>query len=539
MSNSMTDALSPLASRMPRVVREHEVLRVAGWIPGDDPAAIANVAIGEVLRWAQKRCGGQLPPESWERKSFDYLSGGRNSSCVRLQSGTSDLWAIRADDPDKTVAERVWTTEVVVGLLPDQPAKFSARLLVSTPEADLQIEPHTPGFIQQVVENCRLISGQKLLSVAPTVHETEAEAEDLIDYLIDPSRQLPIFVVTLAENGQADHPTLDTAALSRAMLGIGHVALLHPAATWRLTERFGKFKSVFGGAARVYLPGFSDDADPYIHRLVLANQLETAEGAARATRWMRQLAAQDSILRTKLGRDVLPFAAIRSANLQLRQQSLRNEDASASDQLAAANDRIDALEKQVASLTSEQDYYIAEYEKERARAELSESQAQKSAYRIQSLTGQLKAKGDDPDQNIVIPASWQELPAWCDEQFAGRLVLAPNAHRGARNPVFTDVETAARCLLWLASECRDQRINGGGGSINNVTIMDGIQNASCGADTYEFDWNGRRFSADWHMKNGGNTRDPIRCLRIYYCFDPQTQQIVVSDMPAHRRTGAT
>ena len=535
----MTDALAPLENRMLRVVREHEVLRVAGGMPGDDPAAVANAAIGEVLKWAQRRCGGQLPPEAWERESFDYLSGGRNSSCVHLKSGSSDLWTIRADDPDKTVAERVWTTEVVVGLLPDQPAKFSARLLVSTPEADLQVEPHTPGFIQQVVENCRLISGQKLLSVAPAVHETEEDAEDLIDFLIDPSRQLPIFVVTLAEDGQADHPTLDTAALSRAMLGIAHVALLHPSATWRLTERFGKFKPVFGGAARVYLPGFSDDADPYIHRLVLANQLDTLEGAARATRWMRQLAAQESVLRTKLGRDVLTFAAIRNANLQLRQQNLRNEDASTTDQLAATNDRIDALERQIASMDSEQDYYIAEYEKERARAELSESQAQKSAYRIQQLTDYLKAKGDDPDKDIAIPASWQELSAWCDEQLSGRLVLTPSAHRGARNPVFTDVETVARCLLWLASECRGQRINGGGGSINNLTIMDGIQNASCGADTYEFDWNGRRFSADWHIKNGGNTRDPIRCLRIYYCFDPQTQQIIVADMPAHRRTGAT
>ncbi len=539
MNKNTTNAFSPLASRMPRVVREHEVLRVAGWIPGDDPATIAYTAIEEVLRWAQRRSGGQLPAEAWEHGSFDYLSGGRNSSCVRLQSDASDLWAIRADDPDKAVAERIWTTEVVVGQLPEQPAKFSARLLVSTPEADLQIEPHTPGFIQQVVENCRLISGNKLLSVAPAVHQTEADAEDLIDYLVNPSRQLPIFVVTLAENGQFNHPTLDTAALSRAVLGIGHVALLHPAATWRLTERFGKFKSVFGGAARVYLPGFSDDADPYIHRLVLANQLDTAEGAARATSWMRQLAAQESILRAKLGRDVLPFAAIRDASLQLRQQNLRNQDASASDQLVAANDRIAALETQVASLGSEQDYYISEYEKERARAELSESQAQKSAYRIQHLTNELKAKGDDPDQDIAIPTSWQELPAWCDEQLAGRLVLTPNAHRGARNPVFTDVETAAQCLLWLASECRDQRINGGGGSINNVTIKDGIQNASCGADTYEFDWNGRRFSADWHIKNGGNTRDPSRCLRIYYCFDPQTQQIIVSDMPAHRRTGAT
>lgn len=539
MNNSMADALSSVASRFPRVVREHEVLRIAGWMPGDHPGAIANAAIEEVLRWAQKRCGGQLPPEAWDHKSFDCLSGGRNSSCVHLQSGSSDLWAIRADDPDKVVAERVWTTEVVVGLLLDQPAKFSARLLVSTPEDDLQIEPHTPGFIQQIVENCRLISGQKLLSVAPAIYETEANAEDLINHLIDPSRQLPIFVVTLAENRQADHPTIDTAALSRAVLGIGHVALLHPAATWRLTERFGKFKSVFGGAARVYLPGFSDDADPYIHRLVLANQLDTAEGVTRTTRWMRQLAAQESVLRAKLGRDVLPFAAIRNANLQLRQQNLQSGDASTSDQLAAANDRIDALEKQNTSLASEQDYYVVEYEKERARAELSESQAQNSAYRIQQLTEQLKAKGDDPDQGITIPASWQELPGWCHKQLAGRLVLTPSACRGVRDPAFSCVKTAAYCLLWLASECRDQRISGGGGSINNMTIMDGIQNASCGSDTYEFDWNGRRFSADWHVKNGGNTRNPTRCLRIYYCFDPQTQQIIVSDMPTHRRTGAT
>jgi hypothetical protein len=539
MTNGMNDILSGLGQRMPRVVREHEVLRVTAWMPGDDPAAVAKTAIGEVLKWAEIRCGGRLPPEAWQHESFDYLSGGRNSSCLRVVSTSSDVWAIRADDPDKTVAERVWTTEVVVGLLPGEPAKFSARLLVSTPELDLRIEPHTPGFIQQVVDKCRLISGKTRLSLAPSVYETEADAKDLIDLLIDPARQLPIFAVTLAGNGQTQHPTLNTAVLSRAMLGIGHVALLSPSATWALTERFGRFKSVFGGAARVYLPGFSADADPYIHRLVLANQIDTPDGAARCSRWIRQLAAQESVLRTKLGRDVLPFAAIRNASLQLRQQMLRTDNASDSEQLAAANERISALEKQVASQSSEQDYYLTEYARERERAAIAEAQAQKSTFRIQHLTAQLKSKGDDPDKGIGLPPTWQDLPEWCSEHLAGRLVLTPNAHRTSRNPEFQDVETAARSLLWLATECRDQRINGGGGSMNNLPIMNGIQNASCGSDTYEFDWNGRRFSADWHIKNGGNVRDPARCLRIYYCFDPQTQQIIVSEMPAHRRTAAT
>ena len=534
----MQEVLSDLARRMPRVVREHEVLRITGRILGDHPDTVAKSAIDEVLKWVQRRCGGQLPADAWNHLSFEYLSGGRNSNCVHLTDG-ADIWAIRTDDPDKTVASRNWTTEIVVGLLPNQPPRFSSRLLVSTPESDPQIEPHTPGFVQQVVKTCQLACGNQHLSVKPWVFETTEDADELIEHLVDPERHLPIFAVTLAEGGRSDHPTLNTTDLGRAVLGIAHVALIHPAATWRLTNRFGQFRSVFGGAARVYLRGFAEDADPYSHRLVLADQIATPEGAARCTSWFRQLAAEQSVRRTKLGHDVLSFAEIRNVTLKLRQQTLRKEKFSESEQLTIANDRITALEKEIEQQKLEQEYYLDEYEKERKRAEAAESQAQNSSARIQSLTKKLKAKGDDPDADIALPETWAALCDWCDKHLTGRLVLTPNARRGAKNPDYRDVETAARCLLWLAVDSRDMRIDGGSGSINNKMIMDGIQNASCGSDTYDFDWNGRRLSADWHIKNGGNTRDPLRCLRIYYCFDEQTQQIIVSDLPAHRRTGAS
>lgn len=533
-----TDLRDPLG-RTSRVVREHEILRVSGWVPGDDKTKAAATAIEEILKWAQKRSGGQLPPEAWDRQSFDHNLGGRNSDGIRLQSGNSDIWAIRADDPDKTVAERVWTTEVVIGQLPDQPPKFSARLLVSTPETELAIEPHTPGFVQQVVETCGLVSGRRRLSHEPMLIEAEADAEDLIEFLVDPDRQLPVFIVTLQDESAQDHPTLNAAALSRAMLGLAHVALAYPQPTWNLTSHFGKFRSVFGGAARIYLPGFSDDADPYHHRLVLADQIATAEGAARCTRWIRQLVADESVRRSRLGREVLPFAAIRNASLQLRQETLKTEDASTADQLAAANARIEALEKRVEEQAEENEYFADEFKRERVRAEAAEAQAQNTAYRIQELTKRLKEAGSDPDTDIELPERWVEFVDWCSRHLSGRLVLTPRAQSGVRKPDYQDVTTAARALLWLANDCRDQRMNGGDGSINNLTIFDGVMNASCGSDTFDFDWNGRRFSADWHVKNGGNTRDPVRCLRIYYCFDPQTQQIMVSDMPAHRRTGAT
>ncbi len=82
-------------------------------------------------------------------------------------------------------------------------------------------------------------------------------------------------------------------------------------------------------------------------------------------------------------------------------------------------------------------------------------------------------------------------------------------------------------------------MNGGEGSLREEPVEDGIKNAHCGRDQYDVTWQGALYTADWHIKNGGNTRDPRRCLRIYYFWDPSTQQIVVTDMPAHKVTDAS
>lgn len=79
----------------------------------------------------------------------------------------------------------------------------------------------------------------------------------------------------------------------------------------------------------------------------------------------------------------------------------------------------------------------------------------------------------------------------------------------------------------------------GGGSVAEEAILEGIRNASCGGDAYTFTFDERKLTADWHVKAGGNTYDPSRCLRIYYCWDDRTKLIVISDMPAHRTTNAS
>jgi hypothetical protein len=230
---------------------------------------------------------------------------------------------------------------------------------------------------------------------------------------------------------------------------------------------------------------------------------------------MRWLAATESIRRSTLGQDVLSFAGIRNVSLISRQRWLEKEGASDSEQLVAAKARIKMFEDQSAQYQSDLDFFDSEHKREEARAEAAEEQARAYAFRIQQLLGQIKASGQPTETSIDLPKSWADFANWCDLNLSGRVALSPLARRGVRSPEFEEFQTAARCLLWLANEYYDRRVGCTGGSLRDEAIGDGIRNAHCGGDQFDLDWQGQRYTADWHIKNGGNTRDPRRCLRIY------------------------
>lgn len=534
------DFLDPRTARGPRIVREYEVLRVAATIAGGDPSVSADSARREVLKWAQRRSAGRLPEDAWEQKGFEHLSGGRNSVGVRLTGDETDIWGIRADDPDKEVPGRTWTTEVVIGLMNNEPARFSTRLLVSTSEDEFAIQPHTPGLVHQVAEHCGLLRGTYDITPDPWLVCTNDDVEKLIDTLLDPMRKQPVFVLTVPENNAEENlPLLNAPALARATIGIATVAILPAQFTGVLTQRFEKIRSVFGGAIRAYLPGFSRDGDPYAHRLVLAKQILAMDGALQCDRWMRALAATESIKRLVLGRDVLAFAAIRSASIIARQTQLAIEGGSDSDQLEVAKAHIQALDKQHEDDKISIEYFDQEYKRAEERAEAAEEQARASTYRIQQLLEQIDTNDQSPVVENAPPNSWGSFVNWCDTNLAGRLTLTASARRQLRAPKFDNPLLAARCLIWLATECRSRRMVGGEGSLREEVVEPGVRNSHCGGDQFDLDWQGQRYTADWHIKGGGNTHDPSRCLRIYYFWEPTTQQIVVAEMPGHRRTSMT
>ncbi len=147
---------------------------------------------------------------------------------------------------------------------------------------------------------------------------------------------------------------------------------------------------------------------------------------------------------------------------------------------------------------------------------------------------------EEGEPESALPGAWSDLNAWCSEHLKGRLALSPRARNSMKKALYQDVGTAARCLLWLAGAYRRSRLEGCGEGVQGaVPGLAGLHNERCGGDAFEFAWSGRRPVADWHVKGGGNSRDPARCLRIYYCWDDASGMVLVGDMPGHVRSRAT
>lgn len=526
-----------LQARNATRVRERELLRVAAVLSGNDPKTAAEAARREVLAWAAKQVGDQLPSMAAEGRSFEHLRGGRNCIGTSFVDEHRVLWALRADRPDADVAQRIWTTEIVTGYAPGNgPALFSLRLLVSTPESHLSIEPAVPGLVRQVANACDLQQDGSPIAALPWNIASQADAEDLVEALVDPARSAPYLVCSVAEGETRSR--LDVAQLSKVSLGIARIVVIPAALSWVLTQRLGKPLSVYNGAIRAYLPGFSYDSNPYAHRLIFINSPDDEQQQRTAQSALRWLVANESLRRLKLGDDVVSFSSVRDAGLDAERKRLKESGTGAVEQLNAAQSQIDALKQDLIRANGETEQWMSEYEDADEKVKLLEQQLRSAQYRNQQLLAQIKARGGEPDTDIELPDDWGAFADWCDDMLSDRVTLSSRARREVKSASFDEPQTAARCLLWLANEYRDSRLNGSTGDLRKP-LESGIQNDRVGGDSFEFKWKGRNVLVEWHIKNGGNTHDPRRCLRIYYFWDEVSQAVVIVTMPAHIRTGAT
>jgi len=302
--------------RPPRLqVREHEILRISG-ISGRTPIGqILLIARTTVLKWVQARTVGRLPEPAWSHESFDHLAGGRDCSAVRLHGEGEDIWVLRAEDPDKTVAGRIWTSEIAIVKEPNQDPRFTLRLAVGSTEPTLTIEPHVPGVVLQLIQSPGLSSGKfQHLSDKPVVIRSEQAVQLLINALLDPARKLPVIALSVSStSSDPDKPSLDAVMLAKACAGLALVVVIPAQYSWAFTERFGKKLSVYEGAARGSTFPIYRGRKPLWRTSThtLAVVLATTQAMAVLTH-LRWIAANGSVRRLQLGTDVFFFRTVQS-----------------------------------------------------------------------------------------------------------------------------------------------------------------------------------------------------------------------------------
>lgn len=542
------------------------------WVRAEMPVRAAASASNDcrdiVLAWLQDRMGSALPRKALRHRDFSHGDGSMLCRGVRVRDGRRDHWAVQIEHNPGPGRELV--TEVgVLGRTGHPP-------VVRVGVVDQSIAPggvadEYPGrLLADLGAAMPLLQDGRKLAHEPIVIGSEAMMDAFLDMLLDPGRALTFAVLSVPPDEDVAAVESRAGVLARTLAGVAVVWVLPTPMTYRLSDRVSKNLSAFLGAWRCYRPGFSERSRREGHPLMLWDSLKGERGTEHATRLFLRLSVEERAKVARAG-DLPDYAALKReaesvvrgpARLLNRLRSTiwaaapgtavrepavaapaAEPDAPAAESEAAsgapAASEAPAFRRRLRAARAKARDRANRYERARKRADAAERQRDDAARRAEQLAGLVRILGGNPDAEIPFPTGWDEFGQWCDEHLGGRLALTAAARRDLEGARFADVGLAAQCLNWLAHDYREGRLRGGDPELHGRIdgIENGVFNVPCGGDSFECSWDGRNHAVDWHIKRGANTRDPRRCLRIYYFWDQRKRQVVVASMPGHRRSG--
>ena len=239
----------------------------------------------------------------------------------------------------------------------------------------------------------------------------------------------------------------------------------------------------------------------------------------------------------------VPDARILAAELELAHSThLANAPA----REAALNHHVAALQRKLDAAEEENADWLAEVEQAQEIAEFYRNENISLRRQIDVLRNHLKRqKGDkELDTDVPIPRGYDAMPDWVRQHLAGRLILHPRAERAVGKAEYVEPEMVYRALLILANEYRNSRMGIGSDEAFQAALskygMDfsgSIDKARAGqeGDAYFVNYppgsNNRRM-LQFHIERG-NSREPRYCMRIYFFWDEESNQVVVGWLPGH------
>lgn len=392
-----------------------------------------------------------------------------------------------------------------------------------------------PRLVRELIDRFPVQIGN--VEVRPEPWPVDAARVDrLVGRLTQHDRLIPIVVVSRRPDGACAAAPED---LCHALAGIAQVAVLADAhAAYRLTDQVGKHLSCYAGAIRIYWPGFAIDADPYQHRLWLADAIET-----------RALGpAMPKILFATIGDVAVSAYGADTRVRDIEQRAMQTRLADVTARLAAleqereaGRDAADTLDDALNELRD----WIAEAQT--LQEQLEDAQRREQELREELHRQRLTFAAVGPESEAptaaerVAPSSLVEVLRQVAREYGGQhvVVLASAYESAEQSPYRIDFQRAADALACVFSVAEGWHTGTLGKSIGQ-TFRDLGQDYSAkvsrstageSRSRYTRSYKGETRWLDEHLKVGkGNPEDS---LRIHWFRDESDRAFVLAHVGRH------
>jgi hypothetical protein len=385
-----------------------------------------------------------------------------------------------------------------------------------------------PRVVRGICETQIVQVGKMRLRAVPYPLETKG-VDDFVSLLSAEDRRLPIVLTSPFANG--DNSDVDANTLASHLAGVAVVTRAgDPETTRALSDRIGRL-GCYGGAVRIYWPGFSTDDELGRHPLILSTRIASL-GAVRATRSIERsifsVAAFRFIPDARVDGIV---AAAEFAQRASRAAAAREQGDATWEQyaleLAGNVDRLDALNREL----------LAENANLRANQEVLFAWAE----------------DENPDENANAaspidrsPRSVAEAVEFAKQDFSDLEFLESSTSAAADSPFKRPAEVY-QALSQMNVIAGVWKRNQGNGDLRQMLIQGGlgkrvsnfISPTTLGkwGDEYHFLYEGERRLFSWHVTLGAGSADT--CASVHFFPDAPAGKLIIGHVGRHLSNTST
>lgn len=472
---------------------------------------------------------------------------------VTIETDDQGIWALRFDDRRSMEDGAIWRVEVT--LLGKGAAAISVRMaqVRSSEDAPPPVASGAPGVVAKIAQQIGLQDAGVALVDAAQQLKGSKDAPWLLQQLLNPHRSQPVIVVSGNVDQSADR-------LAKRLVGVAHVVRIDNALSDSLIRAFGRDRSVYGNAVRLYRPGFTADSDAYPHPIWalkgtvlpkwLADDLfEHACAISLEVGDLEERAPSFQAVRSLLAEGRQAASEHRLAELRRQAESLASSAEEKISQLQAINQELEAAlseqktqNRHLLELATQADGELQTTRRER-NAALEEVRQLK--FQISNQWNEVETGYVESDDQVEYPDNWGDLETWVELYGQDRLVLHPKAIKAAQESPFKDIPLAYKAMDYLvrfyvpmrtrsaddtdAYQRSKQALAELGLEESDVGTADEIKRYK---QEYKRQYDGREVTLDRHLKRGVGFGGEFQ-FRLYFYYDDKAEKVLVGHMPTH------